>query len=1330
MGTRMRPWIVFCVVLASLACQLVGLVMFAKGFFPYKVISTSFSTLQDLPPLPVVPLITGQQGSEPSTLERDRNPNQEPMLRSDTIKPRFGKVVLMLVDALRSDFLYGNDSDFHFMQSLINDHKAIPFTALASAPTVTLPRLKALTTGTVPGFLDAILNIAESDQSSTLANQDNWLAQLARSPSQRRNARTNVENGTQYRQIGFFGDDTWIKLFPGLFARSEGTSSFFAMDTVEVDNNVTRHVAPELAREDWDGLIFHYLGLDHVGHSGGPKSPLMKPKQAEMDAVAETIYRSLVEKDTASVSYDDSASELPTLFILCGDHGMNEVGNHGGSSRSEISTSFLFSSPQFESEQARKSIQARVDPFRYAENREEYQYYKSVSQVDLVPTLSLLLGLPIPKNSVGKLIPDLFLDLTDMETLRALQINAYQVAGVLRNMWSDFETEAAVLLRDYKDPDLEPTQDEQDIVNNGPQRCSSAKSEKQRLACWYTLALAGHASFLEMSNTKAFHISVVYQERDRQLQFLAAQQAYSLFLSESSSMLSTALSTYDMPLLTNGSLLMAFAVAGLIYCAMQTTLLSDVRASCLEPDTCHHADTARKFDVPSKSMTHFISAAFSTKGAKQQNLKQKRRKHNNDVNWIMARGLSVLILVLYLVTLFASSFVEEEHQFWYFFGMTWWFVLGVTSMRYLADPQNTDRTAGSQDHQPRLSSKASGAAACCFLQMAILRLLRSWNQTGQKYADQIDLRFYLNSSWAGLSWILFCSTVAMVAASMIVLVCSLSPVFSPLAANQDQPRSQPEAPVVSGASGGTSSAAVPITLPPVWKTALISVLKAILIVLIILVSLWITVYKMDLESAFLGDIFMSRVHTLMSALSPVGYSTLAFSEEVQATGLTLSGYEMARGCYAGLGGIALLAVVLQVLSFKSQASMAITSVSSRRGMTLFNPMMLLGTATLLLILLSRRHNAPIFALFGIQLYTYLCWITSVRQSSVAVPDKSECQDNAVEIIADGDKLSENAAPPETSKILGTTSLKATATLRRVPGLSSIHSCTIVLCTISSFFLFGNSNSIASIDISNAYVGIRAYDIVLTGVLTFVSNWAGPIWWALAAVAIMAWDLEWEIAWAMQEKAQLLCKEEEKSWETVHGWKRENKGTLTRKTRRRIHLYKAALAKREDQHADGHGLEAVDPKENSTMAQQTKLGDANTQADQEQRDVGGPQPLAHHDGLPLDQDASYVYQDDAQESLLVEEQPPPVPCAIKDPQGFRRQLVQQRVLDHLILTSLFFGMSLYALSIAAIVLRHHLFIWTVFSPKVLYQFAWTALFQVVVQVLGIGVGVWSIVAAVA
>jgi arylsulfatase A-like enzyme len=77
-------------------------------------------------------------------------------------------------------------------------------------------------------------------------------------------------------------------------------------------------------------------------------------------------------------------------------------------------------SPAFEDAKARQQIRKMVDPYRNAEDKEDYEYYKSVSQVDLVPTLSLLMGLPIPKNSVGQLIPELFSDLSGIHGVPTL----------------------------------------------------------------------------------------------------------------------------------------------------------------------------------------------------------------------------------------------------------------------------------------------------------------------------------------------------------------------------------------------------------------------------------------------------------------------------------------------------------------------------------------------------------------------------------------------------------------------------------------------------------------------------------------------------------------------------------------------------------------------------------------------------------------------------------------------------------------------------------------------------------------------------------------------
>lgn len=75
-----------------------------------------------------------------------------------------------------------------------------------------MPRIKAITTGSIPSFVDLILNINEADTSSTLAAQDTWLSQL---------------KAKDTGKLVMYGDDTWLKLFPDTFDRHDGTSSFF-----------------------------------------------------------------------------------------------------------------------------------------------------------------------------------------------------------------------------------------------------------------------------------------------------------------------------------------------------------------------------------------------------------------------------------------------------------------------------------------------------------------------------------------------------------------------------------------------------------------------------------------------------------------------------------------------------------------------------------------------------------------------------------------------------------------------------------------------------------------------------------------------------------------------------------------------------------------------------------------------------------------------------------------------------------------------------------------------------------------------------------------------
>lgn len=63
--------------------------------------------------------------------------------------------------------------------------------------------------------------------------------------------------------------------------------------------------------------------------------------------------------------------------------------------------------------------------------------------------------------------------------------------------------------------------------------------------------------------------------------------------------------------------------------------------------------------------------------------------------------------------------------------------------------------------------------------------------------------------------------------------------------------------------------------------------------------------------------------------------------------------------------------------------------------------------------------------------------------------------------------------------------------------------TSVLFQHASFFAFGGSNTISSIDLSNAYNGIVGYNIGAVGVLTFCGNWAGPLWWTSATALLLS-----------------------------------------------------------------------------------------------------------------------------------------------------------------------------------------------------------------------------------
>uniref|UniRef100_M3Y004 GPI ethanolamine phosphate transferase 3, catalytic subunit n=1 Tax=Mustela putorius furo TaxID=9669 RepID=M3Y004_MUSPF len=359
-----------------------GIALFTSGFLLTRLELTNHSSCQEPPGPGSLPW--GSQGKPGACW----------------MASRFSRLVLVLIDALRFDFAHPQRShgpgeppvSLPFLGKLdslqrileIQPHHARLYQSKADPPTTTMQRLKALTTGSLPTFIDAGSNFA-----SYAIVEDNLIKQLA----------------SAGRRVVFMGDDTWKDLFPGAFSQAFFFPSFNVRDLHTVDNGILEHLYPTMDSGKWDMLIAHFLGVDHCGHKYGPHHPEMAKKLSQMDQVIQGLVERL---------------ENDTLLVVIGDHGMTMTGDHGGDSELEISAALFLYSP--------KALFPGAPP-------EEPEI---VPQISLVPTLALLLGLPIPFGNIGEVMAELFSEVEDAQPhssalaqASALHLNAQQVSRFL-----------------------------------------------------------------------------------------------------------------------------------------------------------------------------------------------------------------------------------------------------------------------------------------------------------------------------------------------------------------------------------------------------------------------------------------------------------------------------------------------------------------------------------------------------------------------------------------------------------------------------------------------------------------------------------------------------------------------------------------------------------------------------------------------------------------------------------------------------------------------------------------------------------------------------------
>jgi ethanolaminephosphotransferase len=124
-------------------------------------------------------------------------------------------------------------------------------------------------------------------------------------------------------------------------------------------------------------------------------------------------------------------------------------------------------------------------------------------------------------------------------------------------------------------------------------------------------------------------------------------------------------------------------------------------------------------------------------------------------------GYVLLSLAMYCISMFSSSYIEEEHNFWYYFLQTSWIILVIeryTAPICLHSPPGTNAFRRFQESRSAQNSNLQWIGTA-LLQMVLFRVIQNWNSTGDQHAGDIDVRYYLTTTYRNLSWHLLAATL-------------------------------------------------------------------------------------------------------------------------------------------------------------------------------------------------------------------------------------------------------------------------------------------------------------------------------------------------------------------------------------------------------------------------------------------------------------------------------------------------------------------------------------------------------------------------------------------
>jgi len=289
---------------------------------------------------------------------------------------RRSKVIFILADNLRFDYLlpvgspHSNDQFkqnkyFKLIDMLQKDPEhTVLLKTFADSPTLTVTRIPCMVTGNIPSKINSFLAFG-----SLPTEEDNVLRQLKL-------------NGMK---TYLSGDTLWNDYFSQDLNVAPSIRTFDIKD-MDVDGGTITYVKDKIKDGDFDMLIGHMLVADHMAHSYG----IADYRVAEAIKRIDDFIQDVVEL------MDDE-----TILLIMGDHGSDKTGDHGHDSVDETTTAVV----AYHKKGFQKNVQKNLSALMKGMTAEDIPM---INQVDMVPTMAMLTGTPIPFSNLGQMVDDLY----------------------------------------------------------------------------------------------------------------------------------------------------------------------------------------------------------------------------------------------------------------------------------------------------------------------------------------------------------------------------------------------------------------------------------------------------------------------------------------------------------------------------------------------------------------------------------------------------------------------------------------------------------------------------------------------------------------------------------------------------------------------------------------------------------------------------------------------------------------------------------------------------------------------------------------------------------